>query len=344
VLPVSVCLIARDEERHIARLIESVRGLVAEIVMVDTGSRDATMDIARKLGARVLQSPWSDDFSAARNVAIAAATQPWILSVDADQELPATSRDALGAALQRAAMAQVVHIDLLGPDKQPVSRLASLRLWRNDPRIRYQGRVHEDVSASLLAIGCGDWPDSGVLLRDHGYVDAGERQRKRARNLALLRRAVQEHPDDLYLAFKLATTLPEDLAGERLDLLCQAAARVTTLSADTLSTLPFVPRLLAATAAAVDAAGRHDDALAAVALACDVLRLDLAAGRLNAVAAGLDSVSQQAAALPQALPELMLLSAELALAAGDAAAAADFAQAACANGDARALALRDGLG
>ncbi|MFQ5343155.1 MAG: tetratricopeptide repeat protein, partial [Anaerolineae bacterium] len=81
---ISLCLIARDEEAHLPRLLDSVGEAVDEIVLVDTGSTDRTMEIARSYGARVIEFPWRDDFSAAKNEALRHATGDWILHLDAD--------------------------------------------------------------------------------------------------------------------------------------------------------------------------------------------------------------------------------------------------------------------
>ena len=126
-----------------------------------------------------------------------------------------------------------------------VSTFSSLRLFRRDPRIRYAGRVHEDVAEALLAIGSAHWPDSGVTLFDGGYVDAADRRRKRERNLALLRASHAEAPDGLYVAYKLAITLPDDAVDERRAVLDDALRRLHGLDAAALAGLPFMPRLVA---------------------------------------------------------------------------------------------------
>jgi glycosyltransferase involved in cell wall biosynthesis len=80
-------LIAKNEERFLPQCLRSVRALASQIVVVDTGSTDRTVDIAREFGAEVHSFSWCDDFSAARNAALEHATGDWILILDADEEL-----------------------------------------------------------------------------------------------------------------------------------------------------------------------------------------------------------------------------------------------------------------
>ncbi|MBK9248808.1 MAG: glycosyltransferase [Ignavibacteria bacterium] len=80
----SVCIIAKNEEKMLAQCLESVAQVAGEIILVDTGSTDGTCAIASRYGCRILHHPWNNDFSDARNVALA-ATLPWILSIDADE-------------------------------------------------------------------------------------------------------------------------------------------------------------------------------------------------------------------------------------------------------------------
>src|SRR5262245_37269575 len=86
----SAALIVRDEEAHLADCLATVSRIADEIVVVDTGSRDCTPDIARAYGARVVARPWADDFSQARNAALECATGAWILYVDADERVALT--------------------------------------------------------------------------------------------------------------------------------------------------------------------------------------------------------------------------------------------------------------
>src|SRR5262249_54910071 len=80
-------IIVKNEESNLRRALESVASCVDEIVIVDTGSTDNTVEVARSYGAKVLAFEWSDDFSAARNCAIENTESPWILTLDADEYL-----------------------------------------------------------------------------------------------------------------------------------------------------------------------------------------------------------------------------------------------------------------
>jgi hypothetical protein len=205
-------MIVRDEAADLPRCLASVTGVVDELVVVDTGSTDTTVAIALAAGARVLHQPWHDDFAAARNVGLEAATGEWILHLDADEELPESTRAALRAALGRVeADAIAVTMRNLTPPGDPVAHTdtAIVRMFRNRPTHRYEGRIHEHVAAAVVAAGGRVVAIPSLVILHHGYarptVQGGED--RDARNLRLLALALTERPDDPHLLFQYGRQL-----------------------------------------------------------------------------------------------------------------------------------------
>lgn len=195
----TVCLIARNEERFIGQCLESVRPVADQIVVVDTGSTDWTKQIAERFGAEVYDFVWCDDFSAARNAALEQATGDWILMIDADEELRADSLPTLKQELTEArVMAYRLPIFDVGREAEGCSYVP--RLFRNAPGLFYVGRVHEQVYSSL-EVRRAEWGLDNRLgrtaLLHHGYSPELTRQRQKVqRNLVLLERALEEMPDE----------------------------------------------------------------------------------------------------------------------------------------------------
>lgn len=196
--PVDLALvvIARDEARCIERCLASARPLVDTMIVLDTGSRDATAAIAGQAGAIVAQFDWCDDFAAARNAALDLSPARWNLVLDADEWL-----DGKGAVLLRGALAAEPFIGLLpvASEFDLDGRVERSVAWL--PRllpagVRYWGRIHEQPVSSL--------PRRRLPL---SVVHDGYRQRelvhKRGRNEALLLRALAEAPDNAYLRYQL---------------------------------------------------------------------------------------------------------------------------------------------
>jgi GT2 family glycosyltransferase/tetratricopeptide (TPR) repeat protein len=209
----SVCLIVKNEEQFIGQCLESIRDLAEQIVVVDTGSTDWTRDIAQRFGAEVHAFEWRDDFSAARNFALEKATGDWVLVLDADEELPPDERAKLAALLRDdAALAWRLRLINRGHEDDGISYVP--RLFRNAPGLFYVGRVHEQVFSSV-EVRRAEWGLENKLgdatLLHHGYTQEMTAGRdKIARNLRLLRLAVEELPGDPNLLMNLGLELARD--------------------------------------------------------------------------------------------------------------------------------------
>ena len=202
----SVCLIVKNEEKFLAPCLKSVRGLASQIVVVDTGSTDRTVEIAREHGAEVHSFAWCDDFSAARNAALEQANGDWVLMLDADEELPSAEHARLQADMKHADVI-ALRLPLVNRGQESQGRHWVPRLFRNAPGAYFQNRVHEQVMPSLIQCGrvWGLRTAMGTAeLLHHGYSAEVVKDRNKAeRNLKLLRQAVQECPADPNLQMNL---------------------------------------------------------------------------------------------------------------------------------------------
>ncbi len=143
---VSLCLIARDEEATIGMAIKSVLALVDEVIVADTGSSDNTRIIAEGYGAQVLDVPWVDDFSAARNAALDRATSKWVLVLDADEFLQPVRPVEFQRLLQRSPRGRLPLRMTIAAARMsaPNINLREVRLFRH-PDVRYRYPIYEQV-------------------------------------------------------------------------------------------------------------------------------------------------------------------------------------------------------
>jgi tetratricopeptide (TPR) repeat protein len=215
---VSLCVIARDEEATIGMAIKSVLALVDEVIVVDTGSRDNTRIIAEGYGARIVDVPWEDDFSAVRNTALGEAGCDWILVLDADEYLQPV-RPVEFQRLLHDPEAAGYRLRVISADPSDVGDGQNrIRLFRNAAGVRYQYPINERIMPCLA-----DWAARhGLQIFDadlavmHEPRDRDTRNRKRERNLRILRKAVHDFPDEPYFPYQLACEVLVVLDGEVL--------------------------------------------------------------------------------------------------------------------------------
>lgn len=200
---ISLCVIARDEEKNLPRLLKSVQGAVDEVVLVDTGSRDETPEIARAFGARVFHHRWEGDFARARNLSLEKARFSWVLVLDADEELTPQASSELRSLLRRREEEGffLTCVNLLEEGEEV--RHPSFRLFRNRPRYRFRSAVHEQMAGVVMEAG-GRVAHLPLQFRHHGYLfrEAVGREKTR-RNVEIIRRCLRENPDDSFMRFNL---------------------------------------------------------------------------------------------------------------------------------------------
>jgi tetratricopeptide (TPR) repeat protein len=192
----TAALIVRDEARQLDGCLASLNGVVDEVVVVDTGSRDESVDVARAHGARVHHEPWQGDFSRARNAGLERTAGQWILYIDADERLRPTAREDVEALL---AGSDAVAFRVLLHPHSGWTAYREYRLWRNDPRIRFHGIIHEKVVPAIEAVAAAEGRpirDCALALDHLGYE--GDQRRKHRRNLPLLRAELARDPRSIF--------------------------------------------------------------------------------------------------------------------------------------------------
>lgn len=222
----ALSMIVRNGEQDLGYCLESVRGIVDEIVIADTGSTDASVAIAQQFGARVINVPWTNDFAASRNVALDAVNADWVLVLDADEQLDERAKAELAPALEAhnvdgylVTIRNYVHslTERLW-DKPAIAndgRLAraghlagytqheNVRLFRRKPGIYFEGRVHETVGTRIEA-GGGKLRHAAFLIHHFGFAAAPERTAEKNRFYRELgRQKIQEMPENGQAHFEL---------------------------------------------------------------------------------------------------------------------------------------------
>ena len=244
-MKLSLAMIVKNEAEHLGHCLASVQGLVDEIVVVDTGSTDATVAVARAHGAKVSFFPWVGDFSAARNESLAQATGDWVLVLDADEAIdPVDFSRIRQACAQDSVSGFLVLIRNYLPDG---NRLAMddpakpnpggytegaghafcgdsriLRLFRRLPGLAYRGRLHELVEPFFqerhLALGTLD-----AVIHHYGQTLAARVETKKAVYLALAEQDARERPTVLESHYNLVL---QAMAAEAWATACAAVAEL----------------------------------------------------------------------------------------------------------------------
>lgn len=205
---VGIHIIMKDESEWLRQCLDSVKD-AEEIIVIDTGSQDSSIRIAKSYGAKVLFSRWEDDFSTPRNQALQIATTDWIFYLDADEILLsglAAIKEQINDSDSEAFT--VIIENLIGKNPQDHLLHRSIRLFRNNPNYRFQGIIHEDIGHSIVKLHpSSSIEDSEIRIRHFGYLPENIRKKdKIVRNERLLQKALQTEPANPYYSYNLGIT------------------------------------------------------------------------------------------------------------------------------------------
>ena len=190
---ISLTLIVKNEEKVLERCINSLNGCYDELIIVDTGSTDDTINIAKKLNARVKHFKWIDDFAAARNYALSFATGDWIMWCDADDVLEENQAKRFREIVHSHDNDDIMGINFpyiyshesTGTGEIPNFKYHRLRIMKKESNPKWVGRIHEYNKITGKTINCDE-------VNFHHYRDEGKGTQNTARNLRILKKVVND--------------------------------------------------------------------------------------------------------------------------------------------------------
>ncbi len=262
-LKLSLCMIVRDEEEMLPRCLAAAAPAVDEIVIVDTGSTDRTIEIAKSFGARVIEREWTGSFSEARNASFDAATGDWIIYLDADEVLISEDVDRLRGLTGRVwrEAFYLVETSFTGEsgDGMAVTHNA-MRVFRNRPGYRFEGRLHEQIAHTLPTYVAGRLERTSIRVEHYGYLGAvRDAKEKSRRNIELLRAQAAEGPADAFLHFNLGTEYVA--AGDSVAALTELERAWKLIKESGEEYRDYTPSLLVRLVGALRACGRASESV-----------------------------------------------------------------------------------
>ena len=204
---VSLCMITKNEEELILSCINSAKHLVDEIIVVDTGSGDQTAHMAGESGARVFHFDWTGDFARARNFALEQAVSDWILVLDADEVLdPVSAEEFRKLLLVPGIEGYFLTVDNYLDTGREVIHDRVVRLFRNNHAYRFEGAIHEQVTASILKANSGQGlAIAPLVIKHYGYLKSQLSKKNKAnRNMSIINKELKSAPHNPFLLYCLA--------------------------------------------------------------------------------------------------------------------------------------------
>jgi len=197
-ITISACMIVKNEEHNLPRCLASIKPFVDEIIVVDTGSTDKSIEIAESYGAKVYHHPWENDFSKHRNQSISYATCDWILIVDADEEfffgpdsIHSIKENALPFIERENNAAAILLKDMQNGRVQ--MKFSTVRFFKRG-KVHYEKIVHNHAVVKGIAPVI---PETMVYMHHYGYdLTPEKKQEKFDRSVGLLKKRLEQNPSD----------------------------------------------------------------------------------------------------------------------------------------------------
>jgi len=204
-ITLSVCMIVKNEADFLQECLESIKDIAYEIIIIDTGSSDETLEIAKKYTSKVYNFEWTKDFSKARNESLKYASGDWILYIDGDEKINSQSLNSLKQAINdptKLSYLLAIKNYYESENNLESSYFYTYRLFRNFPQIKFTGQLHEQIIDSLLEvqkIEKLDFAESNILIEHFGYTKKGIKKDDKNKTKALELEVLEKNSSDINL-------------------------------------------------------------------------------------------------------------------------------------------------
>lgn len=196
-------MIVKNEAALLERCLSSIKTVADEIVIVDTGSIDETMDIARKFKSKIIEARWRDDFSWARNISLENATCEWILWLDADDIVSKDSLQLLDRLKKESPKSILGFIVRNERPNNTGTEFIQARMFPNRRDLYFERKIHEQMMPSALRLGFV-MEKRDVVIEHHGYADPETLKKKALRNVKMLLEEYNAIGPDSIMAVEIA--------------------------------------------------------------------------------------------------------------------------------------------
>ncbi|MFJ3387587.1 MULTISPECIES: glycosyltransferase [unclassified Lysinibacillus] len=207
---VSMCMIVKNEEEFLPGCLKSVQGIVDEIIIVDTGSTDSSIEIGKSFGAKVISHKWNNNFAEARNISLENAKGEWILILDADETLENIDRAILHKYIKESNV-DILSLELVNYygdkiDENRIYTMAQSRLFKNRLGFKFENSIHETINLNDLDMDVHNIQHLPIKIHHLGYLtQVTEKKKKNERNMSLLHSEIKNDKHSPWMEYHLAS-------------------------------------------------------------------------------------------------------------------------------------------
>ncbi|MGU3442373.1 glycosyltransferase [Bacillus cereus] len=208
---ISLCMIVKDEENWISNCLNSVANHVDEIIIVDTGSTDQTVEICKKFHSKIFHFDWDESFANARNYGLEHASSDWILWLDADEELDVLDTELLKKEVSKNKEELLLSIHLInyvGSKKclKNSYQIAHARLFKNHVGIKFVNNIHETLNVQEIKKDIHVIKTLPIIVHHYGYMDSIiEKKKKHERNINMLQKELLKSEYSPWIEYHIAS-------------------------------------------------------------------------------------------------------------------------------------------